>query len=181
MLEYLAPFTGGVHAGTPGFPGDTTADLVFGQFDSFVHDPCTLAGPAHPDGGGPPSADNLCGPVAEAVDPQGNVYISDFNNSRVLKYLNPGRIRDPNCNRNRDCHCDRNRDGDEYRNADCDRHRDRDSDRNADRHPDAGRRRIGQQEVAETERAADGDGVREHHYQQYRNGSAESQRHRAQA
>ncbi len=95
VLEYLAPFTGGAHAGTPGFPGDTTADLVFGQFDSFIHDVCNSAGPAQPDSSGPPSADNLCGPVAEAVDPQGNVYISDFNNSRVLKYLNPGAVATP--------------------------------------------------------------------------------------
>jgi sugar lactone lactonase YvrE len=95
VLEYFAPFTGGAHAGTPGFPGDTTADRVFGQFDSFVNDPCNSAGPAHPDSGGPPSADNLCGPVAEAVDPQGNVYISDFNNSRVLQYLNPGLLPTP--------------------------------------------------------------------------------------
>jgi sugar lactone lactonase YvrE len=96
VLEFFNPLAkGGGTPGMPGSAGDTTGDRVFGQFGSFAHDPCNSVGPLNPDSSGPPSADNLCFPVAEAVDPGGNVYISDFKNSRVLKYLNPGATQTP--------------------------------------------------------------------------------------
>lgn len=60
--------------------GDTTADLVFGQFDAFNTGTCNNGGI---------SKTSLCNPVDVAVDKDGNVYITDYNNHRVLEYNKP--------------------------------------------------------------------------------------------
>ena len=96
VLEFFNPLARAAkRPACPARQATLTADRVFGPFGSFSHDPCNSVGPPNPDSSGPPSADNLCFPVAEAVDPGGNVYISDFKNSRVLEYLNPGATQTP--------------------------------------------------------------------------------------
>src|SRR5208282_5061132 len=87
VLEYDYPFTGGSHLGTPGYPGDTTADAVFGQDSSFTTEGCyNGTNPGDVDGNGP---DSLCDPQGVAVDTLGNVYIADTQDSRVLEYNTP--------------------------------------------------------------------------------------------
>jgi sugar lactone lactonase YvrE len=77
VLEFNTPLTTTAVAGS----GDTTADFVFGQGSAgtdFSDQKC--------DGGAGVTADFLCNPGAVGVDPSGNVFISDTNNSRVLEY-----------------------------------------------------------------------------------------------
>lgn len=86
VTEFFNPMaSGGGTPGTPGATGDTTADRVFGQLGSFTSGTPNL----NPSVPGQPSTDNMWSPVATTVDAEGNVYISDFGNSRVLQYLNP--------------------------------------------------------------------------------------------
>ncbi|MFZ0244129.1 MAG: hypothetical protein WAL68_00455, partial [Candidatus Binatus sp.] len=80
VLEYYAPFTGGSHSGTPGYSGDTTADIVFGQGGLFTTNTCSNGGV---------SADSLCEPEGLALDASSNLYVADVNPSRVLEYLAP--------------------------------------------------------------------------------------------
>ena len=80
VLEYYAPFTGGSHSGTPGYSGDTTADVVFGQGGLFTTNTCSNGGV---------SADSLCEPEGLALDASSNLYVADVNPSRVLEYLAP--------------------------------------------------------------------------------------------
>ncbi len=71
VLEYDAPLT-------------ATANHVFGQAGSFASGDCngdTL------DAGS--STDDLCNPTGVALDPAGNLYVADNNNSRVLEYNGP--------------------------------------------------------------------------------------------
>jgi NHL repeat len=72
VLEYDSPLT-----------TDAVADRVFGQ-PNFASSTCNTAG-----FGSPPSASSLCQPTGVAVDGAGNVYIVDFNNSRVLEFDSP--------------------------------------------------------------------------------------------
>jgi len=81
-LEYLNPTAaGGGTPGTPGSPGDTTADVVYGQQGDFTSGACngndfsTIV-----------SAATLCQPIGVAVDPSGDVYITDTSNHRVLAF-----------------------------------------------------------------------------------------------
>ncbi len=74
-LEYNTPLTATVIAGS----GDTTADSVFGQDDSFTANACNL-------GGATASAETLCNPIRSAVDSSNNFYLADYSNHRVLKY-----------------------------------------------------------------------------------------------
>ena len=67
VLEYNDPFN-----------TDTQPDLVFGQGGSFTSSACNK--------GGLITAGTLCNPIGVAVDGNGNVYISDASNSRVLEY-----------------------------------------------------------------------------------------------
>jgi hypothetical protein len=59
---------------------DTTADRVFGQTD-FMHNA--------PNQGGAPSASGLYIPEGTALDGQGNLYVADLANNRVLEYNAP--------------------------------------------------------------------------------------------
>jgi hypothetical protein len=63
--------------------GDTVADVVWGEGGNMFASHCNVAGPA-----GLSSA-TLCSPDAVVVDPIGNVYISDSNNSRITAYAPP--------------------------------------------------------------------------------------------
>jgi uncharacterized protein (TIGR03437 family) len=60
------------------------ADIVIGQPD-FGHALCN-----YPSGdSSKPKQNNLCGPVGIAVDPQGNLYVADSGNGRVLRFPAP--------------------------------------------------------------------------------------------
>lgn len=64
------------------------AKLVVGQGPSgaqFDSRQCNLFDPSNPQ----PSADTLCSPDGVAVDADGNVYVSDSGNGRILEYDNP--------------------------------------------------------------------------------------------
>ncbi|MGA9722394.1 MAG: hypothetical protein WBQ86_08070, partial [Candidatus Binatus sp.] len=68
VLEYNTPLT------------NTTADKVFGQAGSFTSNTANNGGI---------SANSLFGPEGVAVDVNGNLYVADSNNSRVLEYNTP--------------------------------------------------------------------------------------------
>jgi sugar lactone lactonase YvrE len=67
VLEYDDPWT-----------HDASADRVFGQAD-FTHNVANL-------GNSSPSATSLNSPSGVAVDAQGNLFVADYSNSRVLEY-----------------------------------------------------------------------------------------------
>ncbi len=79
VLEYNTPLN--LKSGERG-AGDTTADLVFGQGDSFFSGGCNLGGSA-------PSPDSLCNPAMAALDGAGNLYVADSGNNRVVEYDQP--------------------------------------------------------------------------------------------
>jgi sugar lactone lactonase YvrE len=87
VLEYHTPLS---VTSTPG-SGDTIADLVFGQSGSFTTTLCNLPGSANPmpGTGTAATAATLCGAQGIAADSQGNVYVADTNNGRVLRYNTP--------------------------------------------------------------------------------------------
>jgi sugar lactone lactonase YvrE len=60
-------------------PGNTTANLVWGQGGSFTSNTANL---------GQISASSLWGPTGVAVDSNNNLYISDYENSRELEFDN---------------------------------------------------------------------------------------------
>ncbi|MGH7923190.1 MAG: NHL repeat-containing protein, partial [Candidatus Binatus sp.] len=61
--------------------GDTVADNVFGQGGIFTTGQCN--------GGGAPDADTLCSPRGLVSDQDGDLFIADTNNSRVLEFRQP--------------------------------------------------------------------------------------------
>jgi len=65
------------------FASGQPADLVIGQID-MLHSECD-----QPAGPFVASASNLCFPTGVAVDSNGDLYIADFENSRVLEYNSP--------------------------------------------------------------------------------------------
>jgi sugar lactone lactonase YvrE len=69
VLEYNTPLS-----------SDTTADRVFGQGGSFSTGTVNKGGL---------SASSLSSPAGTAVDADGNLYVADKNNSRVLEYDQP--------------------------------------------------------------------------------------------
>jgi sugar lactone lactonase YvrE len=89
VLEYDRPLalSGGM-PGTPGHPGDTTADFAIGvglNGERPAVDPCTQ-----------PGASTFCTPSAVALDAHGNVYVRDedgsddrLNYTRILGFDNP--------------------------------------------------------------------------------------------
>lgn len=70
VLEYNTPLV-----------NDTLADKVFGQSNSFTTNECNKAGKL--------SANTLCHPYYITVDGPGNLYVSDYDNNRVLRYDMP--------------------------------------------------------------------------------------------
>jgi hypothetical protein len=72
VVEFVPPFSNGM-----------AATLVIGQYGLVG------AGPGACNQGGTPTASTLCGPIAAAFDPNGNLWVSDDGNSRVLKYAPP--------------------------------------------------------------------------------------------
>jgi hypothetical protein len=68
VLEYDSPTT-----------TDTTADRVFGQPD-FISAACNNGGL---------SASSQCSPFGVGVDSDGDLYVADYGNNRVLEYSNP--------------------------------------------------------------------------------------------
>jgi hypothetical protein len=84
VLEYNTPLN--PSSGETG-AGDTIADAVFGQNGIFGTKGCN-DGTAVGDVGGR-GRDSLCGPVGVAIDANGNLYVSDTNNNRVLEYNTP--------------------------------------------------------------------------------------------
>jgi len=76
VLEYNTPL---LVTATPG-SGDTTADLVFGQGGSFT---------SNTQNNGGTSASSLFAPVGVALDINGNLYVDDDGNNRVLEYNAP--------------------------------------------------------------------------------------------
>jgi sugar lactone lactonase YvrE len=88
VLLYLNPKApGGGTPGVPGSAGDTTADLVFGQNNSFTS--FLTCGTNRR----PTTASNLCIPDGWvgglAVDSVGDLFVADVFNARVLKYDTP--------------------------------------------------------------------------------------------
>ena len=88
VVAYLDPLaSGGGTPGTSGSAGDTTADYVFGQ-TSFTGTSCNQGLSA-------PTASTLCGGGffvgggGVGVDDEGNVYIADTLNNRVLQFNTP--------------------------------------------------------------------------------------------
>ena len=76
VLEYNTPLNS--HSGEKG-AGDTTADTVFGQSNSFTSRTCSSQ----------LTANSLCFPAGVAVDGSGNVYVADGYSDRVLEYNTP--------------------------------------------------------------------------------------------
>jgi sugar lactone lactonase YvrE len=72
-------------AGNPGCAGDAVADNVFGQGGSFSTSVCTDGLGSDP----PVSATGLCMPTGLAFDSNGNFYVSDSNDNRVLVFGEP--------------------------------------------------------------------------------------------
>ena len=69
--------------------GSTTATRVYGQGGSFTSN---LLGAAAINGGVGVSANSLDAPYGIALDPIGNLYVSDYSNGRVLEYGSFGNI-----------------------------------------------------------------------------------------
>ena len=78
VLEFTAPFA--ACANLPCVGGG--AKRVFGQADNMTSSSCNL-------GGTSPSARSLCSPQAVATDSNGNLYIADYSNNRVLEFNTP--------------------------------------------------------------------------------------------
>ena len=67
--------------------GDTIADKVYGQFDSFQSDARNNDGTGRR---GTPSANSLNFPRGLAIDSDNNLYIADRDNNRILYFANDG-------------------------------------------------------------------------------------------
>lgn len=77
VAEYTPPFTNGM-----------SPSVVLGQ-TSASGDPCNGGGAAGANGNPPPTAATLCNAIAAAFDPQGNLWVTDTFNGRVLEYTPP--------------------------------------------------------------------------------------------
>ncbi|HEY2107007.1 MAG TPA: NHL repeat-containing protein, partial [Candidatus Binataceae bacterium] len=75
VLEYSTPFSSGFRAGQ-------AAHVVYGQAGNFTGFLCN-------NNGGAPNANSLCQPEGLVLDKNGNLYVADHNNNRVLEYNTP--------------------------------------------------------------------------------------------
>ncbi len=83
VLEYNNPLA---PPGSDG-AGDTSADRVFGQNGIFTVGGCNAGtAPGDSNGLGP---DSLCDPTAIVLDTNGDLYVADTGNNRVLEYNTP--------------------------------------------------------------------------------------------
>lgn len=73
---------------TPPFSNGMTPSVVLGQ-SSASGDPCNAGAPANASGNPPPTAATLCNAVAAAFDPEGDLWVTDTFNGRVLEYTPP--------------------------------------------------------------------------------------------
>jgi sugar lactone lactonase YvrE len=73
---------------TPPFSNGMSPSVVLGQ-SSASGDPCNGGGTANASGNPPPTAATLCNAVAAAFDPQGDLWVTDTFNGRVLEYTPP--------------------------------------------------------------------------------------------
>ncbi|MFZ0888132.1 MAG: NHL repeat-containing protein [Candidatus Binataceae bacterium] len=76
VLEYNKPFASGVVAGL-------AANLVFGQGLDFTSSQCNNGY------GAPQTAETLCNPAGVALDGNGDLFVADTGNNRVLAYTAP--------------------------------------------------------------------------------------------
>jgi sugar lactone lactonase YvrE len=81
-LEYFVPLS----ADKTGGAGDVVADRVFGQAN-FISPSCGVA-----------SASTACTPIGVAVNSQGDVFVSDSSDNRILEYNKPSTLA-PQANR----------------------------------------------------------------------------------
>jgi sugar lactone lactonase YvrE len=73
---------------TPPFSAGMSPSVVVGQ-SSASGDPCNAGAAANASGNPPPTAATLCNAVAATFDPQGNLWVTDTFNGRVLEYAPP--------------------------------------------------------------------------------------------
>jgi hypothetical protein len=79
ILKFPNPFATMKNTGmTAGFP----ASLVLGQGGNFRSAACNF-------GGSGPTSGNLCNPLGVALDTHSNLFVTDYNNNRVLEYNAP--------------------------------------------------------------------------------------------
>jgi hypothetical protein len=77
VAEYIPPFSSGM-----------SPSVVVGQTSAGA-DPCNGTGAAGVNGSPPPTAATLCNPVGAVLDSQGDLWVSDTLNARVLEYAPP--------------------------------------------------------------------------------------------
>ncbi|MGA7884331.1 MAG: NHL repeat-containing protein [Acidobacteriaceae bacterium] len=73
---------------TPPFSNGMSPSVVLGQ-SSASGDPCNAGAPANASGNSLPTAATLCNAVAAAFDLQGDLWVTDTFNGRVLEYTPP--------------------------------------------------------------------------------------------
>jgi len=78
ITEFLPPFSNGMRA-----------SLVIGQPNMQSNAPCNGASEGEHGPALPPTAATLCAPQAIAFDSEGNLWVTDAQNSRVLEFVPP--------------------------------------------------------------------------------------------
>jgi sugar lactone lactonase YvrE len=77
VLEYNTPFASGKTAGL-------AANMVFGQGLNFTSNQCNFSFSAPG-----PNQESMCAPSGVAIDSNGNLFVGDTNNNRVLAFKAP--------------------------------------------------------------------------------------------
>jgi hypothetical protein len=76
VLEYNKPFASGLST-------NLSAQMVFGQGLNFTSNQCNFGQSSQP------NIESLCSPQGVALDSNGNLFVADTNNNRVLAYESP--------------------------------------------------------------------------------------------